>query len=117
MTDLSAFQPDPALAPQELRQSPRLKVRGTAWIVLMDYSEARSVSVKDISPDGARLSVGNWMFLPDTFHLLLQTSPAEPNFQIDCAIRWRAGDHVGVEFRHALASHVLDDLVGHRSVV
>ena len=75
MTFLAPVQSQTDCEPIEMRRRERVQVRVPAWIVLMDYSEARSVTVTDISPDGASLTVGDWAFLPNTFHLLLQTSP------------------------------------------
>lgn len=111
MTEHAAFIPVPDTTTEDMRRSLRVRLQTAGRIMLKDYSGARSVVIRDLSVDGACLMVGDWPGLPDVFHLLLRTAPDEPAFQVDCAIRWRAGAAVGVEFSRPLAGHLLADLI------
>jgi PilZ domain len=94
-----------------MRRSARVRLQSAGRIVLMDYSEARSILVQDLSVEGARLTVGDWQDLPERFHLLLRRDPSEPHFQVDCTVRWRAGAAVGVEFDRPIAGFILNELI------
>jgi PilZ domain-containing protein len=111
MTQLDSGPTQADSAPTELRRNTRVRLQSSGRIVLMDYSEARSILVQDLSVDGACLKVGDWADLPNCFHLLLRRSPSEPHFQVDCTVRWRAGVAVGVEFDRAMAGYILAELI------
>ena len=111
MTDIMPTQSRTDSVPAEMRRSIRVRLQTAGRIVLKDYSDARSILVQDLSVDGACLMIGDWSDLPETFHLLLRRTPAEPHFQVDCTVRWRAGAAVGVEFERSLGGYLLAELI------
>ena len=111
MTDIMPTQSRTDAGPTEMRRSIRVRLQTAGRIVLKDYSDARSILVQDLSVDGACLMIGDWSDLPETFHLLLRRTPAEPHFQVDCMVRWRAGAAVGVEFVRPIAGYLLAELI------
>ena len=88
MTQLVSVPTQADSAPAELRRSTRVRLQTSGRVVLMDYSEARSILVQDLSVHGACLKVGDWADLPNRFHLLLRRTPSEPHFQVGCTVRW-----------------------------
>ena len=111
MTQLVSVPTQADSAPAELRRCTRVRLQTSGRVVLMDYSEARSILVQDLSVHGACLKVGDWADLPNRFHLLLRRTPSEPHFQVDCTVRWRVGPAVGVEFDRAMAGYILAELI------
>ena len=90
MTQLVSVPTQADSAPAELRRSTRVRLQTSGRVVLMDYSEARSILVQDLSVHG---------------------TPSEPHFQVDCTVRWRVGPAVGVEFDRAMAGYILAELI------
>ena len=78
MTDIVPTQSRTDTGPTEMRRSVRVRLQTAGRIVLKDYSDARSILVQDLSVEGACLMIGDWSDLPETFHLLLRRTPAEP---------------------------------------
>jgi len=49
--------------------------------------------VLDLSPEGARLKVGGWLGLPDSFELRLENGPVH-----EAKVRYRNHEVIGVQF-------------------
>ena len=80
-------------------------------IVREDMSQARPVVIRDISTQGAALTVGEWASLPDRFLLQIRPSPGEPAQTLRCVVRWRVGPVTGVIFEEPVCEDVLQALL------
>ena len=50
--------------------------------------------VRDVSPHGAKIRLQSDLPVPDRFSLYVHSD----GLKVSCAVRWRSGDTVGVEF-------------------
>ncbi|MAN46498.1 MAG: PilZ domain-containing protein [Alphaproteobacteria bacterium] len=98
--------------PVDLRRSLRVHRQVAGRVVLEDMSQARSVVIRNISMDGAALTIGEWPGLADTFYLLVRTGPGGPASRLHCKVRWRVGPVVGVVFSDTLPADLLRSLTG-----
>jgi hypothetical protein len=75
---------------RDLRKSPRHELHFPAYIAIGDQSLRQSCIIHDLSEDGARLTVGARVELPDRFTLV---------FSRNCRVVRRTEDgQIGVEF-------------------
>lgn len=111
MTDFANFDPDFGRGLPELPHNDVVQDNVSAWIVLDDYTQARSVQVRDICAKGAWLQVGGWGNLPDTFYLLVKTTPGDASFRVECVQHLRQDEVVGVKFRRPLSPALLAGVV------
>ena len=88
MTQLVSVPTQADSAPAELRRSTRVRLQTSGRVVLMDYSEARSILVQDLSVHGACLKVGDWADLPNRFH---PVRAAFPGRLYGALARWPGG--------------------------
>ncbi|MFZ0608715.1 MAG: PilZ domain-containing protein [Xanthobacteraceae bacterium] len=79
----------------ESRSSKRRLVLHGARIAGIDGSAPESCRILDVSASGARLQVTDPGHLPDLFLLLLSRDGA---LRRQCAVVWRSGRTIGVEF-------------------
>ena len=70
MTDFANFNPDFGRGLPELPHNDVVQDNVSAWIVLDDYTQARSVQVRDICAKGAWLQVGGGATFPTRFTCL-----------------------------------------------
>jgi PilZ domain-containing protein len=75
------------------RQFPRAHVLRRARIVYRRGYSTIDCVVLDLSSGGARLRVGTWLGLPDSFELRIENGPAR-----DARVRYREMELTGVEF-------------------
>lgn len=77
----------------EQRQHTRAHVLRRGKIVFQRGYGAIDCVVLDVSPDGARLRVGSWLGLPDTFQLRIADIGVH-----EARVRYRSIDEIGVQF-------------------
>lgn len=79
---------------REERKSKRIKRNDPAELLSLADSHIIECIIKDISEGGARLEIAVPEVVPDFFKLKINKSLVLPR----CAVRWRSGNEVGVEF-------------------
>ena len=77
----------------EQRDGARAHVPKRARIVFERGHSAIDCVVLDLSPRGARLRVGLWLGLPDSFHLRMENGAVH-----EARVRFRRLGEIGVEF-------------------
>jgi hypothetical protein len=77
----------------ENRRHPRTRVLRRGRIVFRRGYSTLDCVVLDLSPDGARLKVGEWLALPDRFELRIENGPRR-----EAEVRFRAMETTGVRF-------------------
>ena len=79
---------------EERRKNPRQRTLKAAKIVFHDRRTVLDCTARNLTQEGASLTVGNTVSLPDRFRL---TIPAD-KFDRPCRVVWRKADRVGVQF-------------------
>ena len=89
---------------KDKRKHHRRSCEQTAWILYSDGSH-RPCTIRDISLEGARISIAQSGAVPDRFVMALTADRRQTR---TCQVMWRRGGYVGVWFapadRSALAS-------------
>jgi hypothetical protein len=78
---------------EELRKTPRMKALKGARILFNGGYSTRDCMVRNLSDHGARLHMGTTTGLPDDITLLFENGS-----KLDCHVRWRKVNDLGVEF-------------------
>jgi hypothetical protein len=82
------------------RKTPRKRVLKEGKIVYADGLRVLDCTIRDISPDGARLLIANTVGLPDNFQLYEKSSGT----LYPCSIAWRQSNSIGVHFEGPASS-------------
>jgi hypothetical protein len=77
----------------DLRRTPRHKTLQSARIALYDSDSLISCAIRNVSNDGAKITVENAARIPDIFSLIQPTEPKR-----HCRTIWRDADEIGVQF-------------------
>lgn len=77
----------------EQRAQPRAHVLRRGKIVFRRGYGAIDCVLLDVSPEGARLRVGGWLGLPETFELRIDNGAVH-----EARVRYRHLDEIGVQF-------------------
>jgi hypothetical protein len=78
----------------ERRKTVRRKALKGARIIFNDGASSFSCAVRDISDEGAKLSIDDTAHVPDFF--LLMFDDERPSQQ--CSVKWRSARTLGVQF-------------------
>ncbi len=85
-------EPSVARTAEERRHTRRQRVLKGALVVFGDFERVVDCSIRDLSPEGARLTVPTTAGIPDTFHLLI---PAEHKIA-PARAAWRNNRELGI---------------------
>jgi hypothetical protein len=93
------------------REMPRATIDSPGRIVLVDLSETRNVTVRDVSARGACLRLPGLSDAPGAFYLLLNGWSDPVPIRRTCEKRWQVGDVVGVRFAEPLSDTQFEDIL------
>lgn len=79
---------------EERRKTPRRRVLKEGKIVYADGLRVLDCTIRDLSPEGAKLIIANTVGLPDAFHVYEKSS----GMLYRASVSWRQANSVGVKF-------------------